>query len=64
MALVKHVQLAISAQQSQTYRSYVKQENIGTKQKLTTIFIKISVDIYTFYYMMYKNNFLSSGVKM
>ena len=56
MAPVKPVQLVISVQQSQTYRSYVKQENIGTKQKLTTIFIEISVDIYTFYNMMYKNN--------
>ena len=56
MAPVKPVQLVITVQQSQTYRSYVKQENIGTKQKLTTIFIEISVDVYTFYFMMYKNN--------
>ena len=56
MAPVKPVQLVISVQQSQTYRSYVKQENIGTKQKLTTIFIEISVDVYTFYFMVYKNN--------
>ena len=46
MALVNHVQLVINVQQSQTYQSYVKRENIGTKQKLSysidyTILLKL-----------------------